>query len=60
MYATDFPAVPGEDDATLTGIIAAVRATSPLSQPARVDLLLTQGVEALLEEIFGNTLIHPE
>lgn len=60
MYATDFFTAHAEGDDALTGIIAAVRATSSLSQPARVDILLTQGLEALLEEIFGNTLIHPE
>lgn len=60
MYATDFPARQAENDHALIGIIAAVRAKSSLSQPARVDILLTQGLEALLEEIFGNTLIHPE
>ena len=32
------------DDDALAGVIAAVRATSALSQPARVDILLTQGV----------------
>ena len=60
MNATDsFTAYAGDDD-TLIGVIAAVRAPSRLSHPARVDLLLTQGLDALLEELFGNTLIHPE
>ena len=60
MNATDsFTAYAGDDD-TLIGVIAAVRASSRLSHPARVDLLLTQGLDALLEELFGNTLIHPE
>ena len=31
------------DDDALAGVIAAVRATSALSQPARVDILLTRG-----------------
>lgn len=48
------------DDDALVGVIAAVRATSALSQPARVDILLTQGVEALVDEVFGRTLINPE
>ena len=34
------------DDDALAGVIAAVRATSALLQPARVDILLTQGVGA--------------
>lgn len=60
MYTTDLSATHTPDDKTLTGVIAAARAKAPLSQPARVDILLTQGVDALLEEVFGNTLIHPE
>lgn len=34
------------DDDALAGVIAAVRAMSALSQLARVDILLTQGVGA--------------
>lgn len=60
MYTTDFPTRQADNDHALIGIITAVRAKSSLSQPARVDILLTQGLDALLEEIFGNTLIHPE
>ena len=60
MYTTDFPTRQADNDHALIGIIAAVQAKSSLSQPARVDILLTQGLDALLEEIFGNTLIHPE
>ena len=60
MHTTGFPSTRERDDATLIGVIAAVRAQAPLSQPARVDILLTQGLDALLEEVFGNTLIHPE
>lgn len=48
------------DDDALAGVIAAVRATSALSQPARVDILLTRGVEAPVDEVFGHTLINPE
>lgn len=60
MHTTDSSPSRERDDATLIGVIAAVRAKAPLSQPARVDILLTQGLDALLEEVFGNTLIHPE
>lgn len=60
MYTTDFPNQQAEYDCALIGIIAAVCAKSSLSQPARVDLLLTQGLDALLEDIFGHTLINPE
>lgn len=60
MYSTDRSHATAPDDKALTGVIAAVRAKAPLSQPARVDILLTQGIDALLEEIFGNTLINPE
>ena len=60
MHATDSLITQADNDHALIGVIAAVRAKSSLSQPARVDILLTQGLEALLEEIFGNTLIHPE
>lgn len=60
MYATDFHAAHAGNDHVLTGVLAAIRATSSLSQPARVDILLAQGVGALLEEVFGHTLIHPE
>ena len=55
MYEMDFPS-----RQALIGVIAAVRAKSPLSQPARVDILLTQGLDALLEEVFGAALFHPE
>lgn len=48
------------DDRDVVAIIAATRATSSLSQPAKVDVLLNQGVDALLEEVFGHTLLHPE
>lgn len=60
MDTTNFPAAQAEDDYALVGILAAVRAQSSLSQPARVDIILTQGIEALLEDVFGNTLIHPD
>ena len=60
MYVTDFPTQQSESDLTLIGIVAAVRAKSSLSQPARVDLLCTQGLDALLEEIFGHALLNPE
>lgn len=60
MYVTDFPTQQSESDLTLIGIVAAVRAKSSLSQPARVDLLCTQGLDALLEETFGHALINPE
>ncbi|NWO17045.1 MAG: DNA-processing protein DprA [Corynebacterium sp.] len=60
MYTTDVPSQQATSDQTLIGIIAAVRAKSSLSQPARVDFLLTHGLDALLEDIFGHTLINPE
>lgn len=60
MYTVDISDTRTVDDDALTGVIAAVRAKSPLSQPARVDILLTRGVEALVEEVFGHTLINPE
>lgn len=60
MHTTEFLPSREHGDATLVGVIAAVRAQAPLSQPARVDILLTQGLDALMEEVFGNTLIHPE
>ena len=60
MYEMDFPSRQAQDDQALIGVIAAVRAKSSLSQPARVDILLTQGLDALLEEVFGAALFHPE
>lgn len=60
MNTIDLPAARVEGDTSLHGVIAAVRAKSALSQPARVALLISEGVDALLEEVFGNTLIHPE
>lgn len=44
MPITDFPLTRERDDTTLIGVIAAVRAKSPLSQPTRVDILLTKGL----------------
>ncbi|MGP6174098.1 DNA-processing protein DprA [Corynebacterium sp. A21] len=49
-----------EGDTSLIGVIAAVRAKSSLSQSARVSILISEGVDAVLEDIFGHTLIHPE
>lgn len=60
MATTESSSPRGRDDATLIGVIAAIRAKALLSQPARADILLTQGLDALLEEVFGNTFIHPE
>lgn len=60
MHPASLPTTPDSSDHTLVGVLAAMRAKSSLSQPARVDILLAQGVEALLEEVFGHTLIHPE
>ncbi|HZK32250.1 MAG TPA: DNA-processing protein DprA [Corynebacterium sp.] len=60
MDAIDFHPAPADNDPELVGVLAAIQAKSSLSQPARVDILLTQGVDALLEEIFGHTLIHLE
>lgn len=57
MHTTGFPSTRERDDATLIGVIAAVRAQAPLSQPARVDILLTQGLDALLEEVFGKDFL---
>lgn len=45
------------DDAIPIGAIAAVRAKAPLPQTARVDSLLTQGLDTLMEGVFGNALI---
>ncbi|MCS4492585.1 DNA-protecting protein DprA [Corynebacterium sp. ES2715-CONJ3] len=47
-------------NASLIWLIASIRAKSKLSQPARVSLLLEQGLEVLIEELFGNTIVHPE
>lgn len=47
-------------DHDLIGVIAAMRVKSELSQPARVETLLTQGLDGLLDDLFGQSLIAPE
>ncbi|MGP6175609.1 hypothetical protein [Corynebacterium sp. A21] len=59
MNTAEPPTAHAEGDTSLTSVIAAVWATSALSPPACVALLISDVVDALLEEIFGNTLIHP-
>ena len=47
------------DRAALVDIIAAIRATAPLTQPARAEILRTEGVAALTAAIFEDTLFDP-
>lgn len=44
---------------TLVDVITAVRAPSRLTQPARVEILRSEGPEALLEAVFPNALFDP-
>lgn len=47
------------DRAALVDIVAAIRATSPLTQPARAEILRTEGASALIAAVFNDTLIDP-
>lgn len=53
------PAARLADRAELADIVAAVRATSPLTQPARAEILRTEGTAALTTAVFGDTLFDP-
>ncbi len=47
------------DRAALVDIVAAIRATSPLTQPARAEILRTEGASALIAAVFNDTLLDP-
>lgn len=47
------------DCAALVDIIAAIRSTAPLTQPARAGILRTKGAEALTAAVFEDTLFDP-
>lgn len=47
------------DFAALVDIIAAIRTTAPLTQPARAGIPRTEGTEALTAAVFEDTLFDP-
>lgn len=60
MNASNSPAmIRPADQAVLVDIVAAIRAASPLTQPARAEVLRTEGVAALTTAVFDDTLFDP-